>query len=432
MQGDHMAKTGLGGHWLQEGYKLEKSISNLTYPVTIEFTPEGEMYLAESGFSYDHNVTTPAISHIDKKGNKKVISTAFQRPLIGLKWYKGAFLVTHRGTLSRVTLDGKREDLITDIPAIGDHHTNHIAINDDKVYFGQGSDTNAGVVGVDNIIPFGWVNDTPNGHDIPPYDIKLTGLNFKSKNPYDVNNPENIVETGAFMPFGKKCVPGQIVKGQLKCNSVVYRCNPDGSGLEVFAWGLRNPFWLSFSPDGRLLCLDQGSDPRGSRPLPCSDSLYEIKQGAWYGFPDFLSGIPSTEIADGVKMDNPHGFVMAEHPKLTKPLYRFPVHSVEVSMDFSSSDEFGYKGEAFIAEYGAIPASAGGQNIYTGHKVLRFDMNRLEGADFYKAERPGAMGTGPERPVFVKFSPDGRTLYTIDFGIIGRPGTGAIWSITRE
>ena len=57
------------------------------------------------------------------------------------------------------------------------------------------------------------------------------------------------------------------------------RCNPDGSGLELVAWGLRNAYGLGFLPDGRLLATDQGADDRGSRPVGnAPDMLFEVRQ----------------------------------------------------------------------------------------------------------------------------------------------------------
>ncbi len=430
MTGMVEVRAKLGGYWLQDGYKLEEVVGRLTYPTSMEMTPDGDVYIVESGFAWEWNFSTPRISRLNRDGTReKIIEGNLNRPVIGIKWHEGAFLVTHRGCLSRITLDGKREDLVTGIPAVGDHHTNHIVVKDGKVYFGQGSATNTGVVGPDNIVPFGWVKDTPNGHDTPPFDIKLTGQNFSYDDPL---HPGKTVETGAFMPFGKKCEPGQIVKGQLKSNSVVYRCNFDGSGLEVYAWGFRNPYGLVEAPDGRLLALDQGSDPRGCRPLPCPDNLYEVKQGAWYGWPDFLSGYPATEIEKERKIKDRHGFVMAEHPELSKPILRLPTHSAATCMAFSKSDKFGYKGEGFISEFGAAPGAALGEDMFAGHKIWRLDMKTMTGSDFYRVKVPGAFGVGPERPVFVKFSNDGNALYIVDFGVYHDPHTGGLWKITKQ
>lgn len=416
--------------WLQAGYKLELMIENLTFPVTCEITPDGNIYFLEAGFAYPYIFTTPSLSMLRPDGTQEIISTDFNKPLIGCKWHDGALLVTHRGVLSRITLDGKKEDLVTGLPAMGDHHTNHIVVKDGKVYFGQGSATNAGVVGFDNFIPFGWLKDYKDSHDIPPYDITLTGRNFSSRNPF---NPFQTIETGPFLPIGQKASADQVIPGQLKSNSVIYRCNPDGSELEVFAWGLRNPFALELSEDGRIFCISQGGDRRGSRPIESPDAIYEIKEGAWYGFPDYFCGISADDASLQDVEDPQPGFIMENHPEREEPLHCIPTHSAAVDMKFCDSDAFGYKGEAFVAEYGAgAPVTTGGRPSGEGFKISRFNPETKEYIDFYRNENPGFGGKGPERPAGLKFSPDGDALYVVDAGILGAPSTGAIWKITKE
>ncbi len=54
--------------------------------------------------------------------------------------------------------DGTKEDIIEGLPSNGDHHNNRVVFGPDgKLYFGQGTATNSGVVGRDN----GWVKEHP-------------------------------------------------------------------------------------------------------------------------------------------------------------------------------------------------------------------------------------------------------------------------------
>jgi glucose/arabinose dehydrogenase len=77
-------------------------------------------------------------------------------------------------------------------------------------------------------------------------------------------------------------------------SATILRLNPDGSDLQVFARGLRNPYDLTFTPDGRLWATDNGSDP------PCNtiDELNLIVEGGDYGWPyspgceAFAKGLP--------------------------------------------------------------------------------------------------------------------------------------------
>jgi mono/diheme cytochrome c family protein len=63
--------------------------------------------------------------------------------------------------------------------------------------------------------------------------------------------------------------------------------NPDGSDLEVFASGFRNPYDLAFSPSGELFAGDNNPDALDDtlHYLPPEELNY-VRQGRHYGFPD--------------------------------------------------------------------------------------------------------------------------------------------------
>ena len=77
-------------------------------------------------------------------------------------------------------------------------------------------------------------------------------------------------------------------------SATILQANLDGSDLRVYASGLRNPYDLTFDPQGRLWATDNGSDP------PCNtlDELNLIEEGGDYGWPysptcdSLQSGIP--------------------------------------------------------------------------------------------------------------------------------------------
>lgn len=229
------------------------------------------------------------------------------------------------------------------------------------------------------------------------------------------------------MPLGTSAEAGQIIRGQLKSNGVVYRCNPDGSELEVYAWGFRNPYGLALDGTGRIFVLDQGGDGRGSRPVEAPDALYELKQDAWYGWPDYYAGKPITDYSDDAE------FVLQKHPKLEAPLHCFEEHSSSVTMDISKSSAFGYKGQAFVAQYGTeAPFTTGGKPLTAGRKVVRLDLDTMTEHPFFESKTIAGLGRGPNRPVLAKFSPSGDALYIMDHGVRTVPKSGGIWKITKE
>jgi hypothetical protein len=110
---------------------------------------------------------------------------------------------------------------------------------------------------------------------------------------------------------------------------------------------------------------------------------------------------------------------------------------------FSTSDAFGFKDDMFIAlwgplGFGAQPAAPPGSDVLRVH----FDEGPggiLTGAsrDVFAINRvPGPASqndlNGLEHPSDVQFSPDGRTMYIVDYGVSSRPtGTGRIWAVTH-
>lgn len=99
--------------------------------------------------------------------------------------------------------------------------------------------------------------------------------------------------TSAFHPFAKAAPQGAVVKGQTKASGTILRMNPDGSQLEVYAWGLRNPYGVMWSPEGTLYATENGFDICGSRPIANDEEdIYVITPGAWYGWPDYAMGLP--------------------------------------------------------------------------------------------------------------------------------------------
>lgn len=248
------------------------------------------------------------------------------------------------------------------------------------------------------------------------------------------------------MPFGTETYPGQIIKGNVKCNGSVLRCNPDGSNLELVAWGLRNPYGIAFHPDGRLFATEHGIDERSRRHIIGDlEDFYEIKQGAWYGFPDFASGI---------RLDDPFWKkggrgrepVIAEHPDPNppKPFVTFIDHAGPNEVDFCRDASFGFEGDAFIALFGDIAPVTTRTITPRGFKIVRVDTRNRRVEDFAVNKIAGPASELPhegfERPSHCQFGPDG-ALYVVDYGEIViaperggirmRKETGTLWRIRR-
>jgi glucose/arabinose dehydrogenase len=436
---------------LPDSYEIEVVADGLVFPTGVAFDADGGIYVVESGYSYGEAWTTPRLLRIDAAGRRQTILEGGRNgPWTGVSFHNGHFYVAEGsqladGSILRITPQGEMTVLARGLPSQGDHHTNGPVIGPDGwLYFGQGTATNAGVVGADNA-EFGWLRRFPEFHDIACEDLTLAGENFVTADPFE---PRNQVSTGAFVPFGTATSAGQVIAGQVPCSGSVLRVRPEGGALELVAWGFRNPFGLAFAPDGRLFVTDNSYDVRGSRAVfGAGDLLWEVRPGSWYGWPDFHGQ---------QRIDN-EAYRAPGHPQPQRLLAFYPnepplpiaelaVHSSSNGFDFSDNAAFGHVGEAFIAQFGDLAPVSGKVMAPVGFKVVRVDVTSGRVADFAvnrgpvqgPASRVG--GGGLERPVAARFSPDGEALYVVDFGVLQsgregtqpREGTGVLWRIVRR
>jgi glucose/arabinose dehydrogenase len=436
---------------LSPEYVVEPVGFGLTYPTGVTFDGEGGVYVVESGYSYGEDFTKPRLLKVEPGGNREIASGENNGPWNGVVHADGVFYIaeggeTEGGRILEVTREGKITALVENLPSRGDHHTDGPAIGPDgAIYFGQGTSTNSAVVGEDSAA-FGWLKRHPDQHDIPCADVTLLGSNFESKDP--LRGGDSRATTGAYVPFGTKTEKGQVVKGAVPCNGAVLRIAKSGGKVELVAWGFRNPYGLSFAPDGKLYVTDNGFDDRGSRPIwGAADLLFAVQPGGWYGWPDYSGGLAVAE-----KRFKPPGKaqppkILAEDPSAPiEPVARFGVHSSSNGFDFSRSEAFGYVGQAFVAQFGDLSPPTGKVLAPVGFRVVRVDVKTGTIADFIsnkgKENGPASLlkSGGIERPVAVRFDPSGRSMYVVDFGEVTTTekglspvkGTGMLWRVTRK
>ena len=439
---------------LPPSYSIEVVASGFTFPTGVAFDGAGRPHVVESGYAYGEVWTVPRLIRVEANGAKTVVASGDDNgPWNGVTFHDGNFYVSEGGQrrggrILRITPGGEVTAILSDLPSVGDHHTNGPVVGPDgMIYFGQGTATNSGVVGTDNY-QFGWLKRYPDFHDVPCRDITLSGKNYTTDNPL-TDDANDRATTGAFVPFGTATTAGQRIPGRVPCNGAIMRVRPAGGRPELVAWGLRNPFGLAFAPDESLFVTDNLYDARGSRPVfGTGDLLWRIEEGKWYGWPERFANLalhehesfaPPGESRVSRLIDPYPGEAM-------EPVAKLGVHSASTGIDFSRSASFGHVGDAFIAQFGDMAPGVGKVMAPVGFKVVRFspgdgiihDFALNRGDANGPASRVG--GGGLERPVAVRFDPSGQSLYLVDFGVmtIGergpqpRPETGVLWRITRR
>jgi glucose/arabinose dehydrogenase len=423
------------------GYALKQVAAEFSAPTGAAVGSKGEVYVAESGRAAG---TSPRVLKVlPGKNGRVTVAADFAAPLTGITWHGGKLYVSYAGGVDVLDPDtGLHHPVLTNLPARGDFANGAVVFGaDGKLYFGLGTATNAGVIGLDNL-QRGWVKTNPDMRDIPCKPVKLRGSNFTIANPLTPDNTLDTATTGAFSPFGKTTARLQIIPGAVPCTGAVLRANPDGTGLEMVAWGLRNPSGLTFGPEGGLYVSMQGFEDRGSRPVVGDmDYVYRIEHGAWYGWPDFAGGRSvGSEVFQ--KPSLPATPLLAEVPgRPPAPVATLP-HGVGASGMLFPPDSFGLRGDALAALFGStLPQDPGAAP--PGHAVVRINPRTGAVTPFIRNTQPGpasaATAPGLERPVALTVAPRG-TIYLVDYGQVrpnaagGEPvaGTGVLWQISYQ
>jgi glucose/arabinose dehydrogenase len=437
---------------------MERIAAGLDFPTSLAFDAQGTLYVAESGLPFGGAAPGGRVLRVGHDGAREVVREGLRHPVNGLCWHPtgpgnegGGFYVSeggHPGRIGWLTPEGEYTPVLDGLPGMGNYHTNMARVGPDgKLYFTVGAMTNMGVIGLD-AYELGWLKRLPHNHDVPGFDLVLSGQNFETDDPV-TGQPR--ATTGPFQPFGTPCAAGQRVPagspGRVATASVL-RCALDGSNLELVAWGVRNGYGLCFTAEGgdggdgsgiRLLVTDQGPDDRGSRPIGnAPDLLYEIPMDlgeggpSWFGWPDFVGGVPVDDPAFRPTRGPAPRAILANHHQLPlpqKPLLRFPVNAAATKLAMLDPDT------ALVALFGderpmTAPYQKDGERV--GRSVARLELQK-DSATLHPT------GWGPfHRPIDVALTPDGKSALVLDFGefemdaergVVARAGSGAVWRV---
>lgn len=212
-----------------------------------------------------------------------------------------------------------------------------------------------------------------------------------------------------YVPVGAPC---NICERDDERYSSIMRMNPDGTGLEVFASGIRNTVGFDWHPDTKdMWFTDNGRDELADdRP---GDELNRApKPGMHFGFPYCHQGdIVDPEFGAGRKCD-----------EFTPPVQVLGSHVAALGVRFYDGEMFpaAYRGHVFIAEHGSWNRADP-----LGYRVM---LVRLDGAraTSYEVFAEGWLQGGDRdgnssgsadawgRPVDVLVMPDGALLVSDD------------------
>ncbi len=192
--------------------------------------------------------------------------------------------------------------------------------------------------------------------------------------------------------------------------------NPDGSGMRIYASGLRNAVGIAVNPKtGELWCSVNERDGLGNDLVP--DYITHVQDGGFYGWPWWFMGGHQDPRLPGT------------HPELKDKVITPDVilqpHFASLQMTFYDGKQFPpeFQGDIFAAEHGSWNRSP-----RAGYEVIRVPLHQMghatgEYEDFltgFVVDDENVWG----RPVGLTVAPDGSLLVSDD-------GSGSIWRISH-
>lgn len=350
-----------------QGFVVERFADGLQHPRSTYVSPAGEIFVVESN---TRNSADRIQQLIDRDGDgvvdeRRVLIEDLNQPF-GMLVMNGYFYVANTDATLRYpyetgqgTLDAERGEKVLDTPPRGynNHWTRNLLAGPDSnsLYVSVGSGSNVG---------------------------------------------ENGLEAE-------------------RNRAMILKIDPDGSGMEQYATGLRNPVGMDWNPvTGELWTAVNERDELGDGLVP--DYLTSVREGGFYGWPFSYYG----QIVDPRWADDPHQDLVEEAIVPDVPL---GAHTASLGLVFYTADAFpeSYHGGAFVGQHGSWNRST-----FSGYKVVYVPFDEAG-----RPEQPRDFLTGFiadadagevwGRPVGVTVAPDGALLVCDD-------DAGIIWRVVAE
>lgn len=202
-----------------------------------------------------------------------------------------------------------------------------------------------------------------------------------------------------YVPVGAPC---NVCERTDERYASILRMQPDGTGLEIFAQGVRNTVGFDWHPETQELWFtDNGRDWLGN-DMPPDELNHAPQKGLHFGFP----------YCHGKAIPDPEFGKKRTCEELTPPAIALGPHVAAIGMRFYTGVMFPntYHNQIFIAEHGSW-----NRDTPLGYRVMLVRLNK-NGAVTYEPFAEGWLqgNTAWGRPVDVLVMPDGALLVSDD------------------
>ncbi len=203
-----------------------------------------------------------------------------------------------------------------------------------------------------------------------------------------------------FLSVGSSC---NVCEEKDPRRATILRYNPDGSGEEIFARGLRNAVGLTFRPGTEeLWATNNGRDWLGDDLPP--DTVQLVHEGDDFGWPRCHAG----------RIEDPDFGEPGSCESVAVPEVELQAHSAPLGLTFYDGTRFPetYRGDLFVAFHGSW-----NRQTPTGYKIVRIPFGKngpIGGAQDFVTGWLTPEGEKRGRPVGLTVASDGSLFISDD------------------
>jgi glucose/arabinose dehydrogenase len=203
-----------------------------------------------------------------------------------------------------------------------------------------------------------------------------------------------------YVPVGAPC---NICEKENPIYASLSRMNPDGSGLEVYASGIRNTVGFAWHPKTKELWFTENGRDNMGEDMPAEELNHAPKKGMHFGYPYCHQGdTPDPEFGSKRNCS-----------EFTPPAKNLMPHAAALGMRFYTGNNFlpEYKNQIFIAEHGSWNRSE-----KSGYRVtmIRLENNKVVQYVPFATGWLDNKGKTTGRPVDIEIAADGAMLVSDD------------------